>query len=133
MKFILIVVLLSMVFPATAQTARLVVHIDKLKDDRGTVHVTLKDSNRKIVKEESVPISNQRAEITFEKLDPGEYAVRVYHDENNNGKLDRALLGIRKESWGVSNDSLQSFGPARFQKMLFEVREDKEIRISVRN
>lgn len=116
-----------------AQTVNLLVQVDKLKSDEGTVHVTLKDSARKIVSEKALKISDKTAEVVFENLKPAKYAVRVYHDENSNGKLDRALLGIRKESWGVSNDSSQSFGPARFRKMLFDVKADKTIVISVRN
>jgi uncharacterized protein (DUF2141 family) len=133
MKLILLLVLMAMSATVSAQTARLLVHIGRFENDNGTVHVTLKDSSRKIVAEKKVPISNESAEVTFDKLQPGRYAIRVYHDENGNGKLDRALLGIRKESWGVSNDSLQTFGPARFRKMLFEVRGNTEIAISVRN
>jgi uncharacterized protein (DUF2141 family) len=133
MKIILLIALMAIGNSVSAQTAKLVVQIDKLKNDEGTVHVTLKDSARKIVAEKDVQISNRMAEAVFDELDPGKYAVRVYHDENSNGRLDRALLGIRKESWGVSNDSLQTFGPARFRRMLIDVKEDKRIVISARN
>jgi uncharacterized protein (DUF2141 family) len=133
MKILLVIALIAVSSSVYAQPARLVVRIDKLKNDKGRVHVTLKDSTRKIVDEKLADISDKNAEVVFDKLDPGKYAIRVYHDENGNGKLDRALLGIRKESWGVSNDSKQSFGPARFRRMLFEVRGDEEIVISMRN
>lgn len=133
MKIILVIALMSISSLVSAQQARLVVHIDKLQSDKGKVHVTLKDSARKIVDEKVVEISKQRAEVVFENLQPGKYAIRLYHDENDNGKLDRALLGIRKEGWGVSNDSKQTFGPARFRRMLFEVRGNEEVSISVRN
>lgn len=133
MKILFMILLSAAASVADAQQASLVVHIDQLKSNTGVVYVTLKDSARNIVGEKKVAVADQRAEATFDELVPGEYAVRVYHDENNNGKLDRAVLGIRKESWGTSNDSKHSFGPARYKNMLFKVQGDEKITISVRN
>lgn len=36
----------------------------------------------------------------FEDLPPGQYAVQVMHDENDNGKLDSNFLGIPREGYG---------------------------------
>ena len=37
-------------------------------------------------------------------LVPGDYAVSVTHDENNNRKVDVNFLGIPLEGWAVSNN-----------------------------
>ena len=37
-------------------------------------------------------------------LEPGDYAVAIYHDENGNGQLDKRLFGIPKEPYGFSNN-----------------------------
>lgn len=44
------------------------------------------------------------AHATFAGLEPGAYAVTVYHDHNDNRRFDKNWLGIPKEIWGVSND-----------------------------
>jgi uncharacterized protein (DUF2141 family) len=41
----------------------------------------------------------------FTDLKPGAYAVIVFHDENDNGKLDENLFGIPTEGYGFSNDA----------------------------
>jgi len=37
------------------------------------------------------------------KLPEGEYAIQVYQDTNNNGKLDFGIFNIPKEPVGISN------------------------------
>jgi uncharacterized protein (DUF2141 family) len=53
---------------------------------------------------------------------PGIYAVQVHHDINDNGQVDRSLLGIPVEGIGFSRDAKILFGPPRF--------EDAEVSIS---
>jgi uncharacterized protein (DUF2141 family) len=45
---------------------------------------------------------------------PGVYAAQAYHDENDNNRLDRSLLGFPEEGMGFSNDAKMHFGPPAF-------------------
>lgn len=38
----------------------------------------------------------------FEDLPPGQYAVHVIHDRNDNGRLDTNFVGMPKEDFGYS-------------------------------
>lgn len=58
--------------------------------------------------------------ISFSDIVPGNYAVSVYHDENNNGSLDTGLFGIPKEPYGFSNNP-RSKKP-KYQDCLFQVK-----------
>ncbi len=72
------------------------------------------------------PVGGRRSEITatgtieltFEDLAPGEYAIRLMHDENGNGSLDRNPLGMPIEGYGFSNNPrvmrAATFDEARF-------------------
>jgi len=44
----------------------------------------------------------------------GVYAVQAYHDENDNGVLDRNFFGMPKEGMGFSRDAPMRFGPPDF-------------------
>lgn len=44
----------------------------------------------------------------------GTYAVQAFHDENDNGKLDRNFLGMPREGMGFSRDAPMRFGPPDF-------------------
>src|SRR5262245_45275026 len=60
------------------------------------------------------PTGNVRKKVTvvpgrptrcvFENVTPGTYAMTFIHDENDNGKLDKNLLGMPTEGYGVSNN-----------------------------
>ncbi len=43
----------------------------------------------------------------------GTYAISVYYDINDNGKLDTGLFRIPKEKIGFSNNARGRFGPAK--------------------
>ena len=130
---ILLTTLLAMSGSLRAQTTSLAVTIDKLESDKGTVHVTLRDSAEKIVAEKDVTIKNQTAHAVFDSLAHGRYGLRVFHDKNANGKMDRALLGIPQEGWGVSTDLKRRRGPVKFRNTLFDLKENKKITVTIRN
>ena len=52
--------------------------------------------------------------VVFENLKPGEYAVSVFHDQNNNGKMDTNAVGIPKEGFAFGNNATGLFGPPSF-------------------
>lgn len=62
------------------------------------------------------------AELTFRHVAPGRYAIALLHDENGNGKADRALSMIPKEGFGFSRDAPVRMGPPKFDAAAFEVR-----------
>lgn len=69
--------------------------------------------------------------LIFGDLIPGRYAVSVYHDENNNQKIDRGWLGIPVEDYGFSNNPSTLFGPPSFARASFELHYDLEITIKL--
>ncbi len=58
----------------------------------------------------------------IENILPGEYALLVYHDENNNERIDKNFIGIPKEPLGFSN-RYQPKGPPSYSRAVF-VLED---------
>src|SRR5690606_35850358 len=59
--------------------------------------------------------------LDFGDVAPGRYAIAVLHDENGNGKVDRALGLMPKEGFGFSRDAPVRMGPPSFQQAAFEV------------
>lgn len=51
----------------------------------------------------------------------GKYAVVVYHDENDNHKFDRNLIGLPTEGFGVSNNPSLFLAAPNFEESSFEV------------
>lgn len=59
--------------------------------------------------------------IEFPAVRPGRYAISILHDENGNGRVERALGMIPKEGFGFSRDAPVRFGPPRFAQAAFTV------------
>ena len=102
------------------------VSIDGLRSDKGRVVCALytsaegfaKDDKKAIAHAESL-ISDRRGDCVFTDLQPGTYAIAVFHDENSNGRLDRNFLGIPREGVGASNNAKGHFGPPSFHDASF--------------
>ncbi len=73
---------------------------------------------------------------TFKEVPPGEYAISLYHDKNENGKHDKNLMGIPTEGYGFSKNVYNWYGGAPgFDKASFtlEPGETKNLEIKVKN
>ncbi len=80
----------------------------------------------------NLSIKNGRASYRFENIPYGEYAVKVFHDENTNGKLDTNFFGIPKESYGFSNN-VRGVGVPDYEEAKFDFSEKQsEITIIVK-
>ena len=78
-----------------------------------------------------VPIVEGQASYTFQ-LKPGQdYAIAVFHDRNNNGKLDRNFFGAPSEAYGFSNNVRNLFSAPSFEQAKISVNKKKSISIKV--
>jgi uncharacterized protein (DUF2141 family) len=55
------------------------------------------------------------------QLAPGEYALSIFYDKNNNGELDTNFIGIPKEPVALSNNARPKFGPPKYKDAVFEL------------
>jgi uncharacterized protein (DUF2141 family) len=133
--YVLIPVLVSCLSPAYAQH-RVEVTITGIQDTSGVVMVGLFRDSQSFMKKPAVGMTVKaaggQAIAQFEDVPPGEYAVSVIHDANQNGKLDANLLGIPREGFGFSNDAMGTFGPPSFEKAKFKVAGLLRIRVRTR-
>jgi uncharacterized protein (DUF2141 family) len=101
--------------------------IDKVK---GHIRVALFNSEKEYNGKENplyavvLPADDETITWTQDSLFFGAYAIAVYHDKNENGKLDSNLLGIPKEAYGFSNNVRGSFGPASWKDAHFSINSE---------
>ena len=101
--------------------------INNLKSNKGPLYIRILDENENPVIVGTSSVINYSSKISFDSISPGKYAIQFFHDENENQKMDFNLIGIPKEKFGSSNDVKPILGPPKFEKMLFEIYEDKKI------
>jgi uncharacterized protein (DUF2141 family) len=109
-------------------TGTVIVNVDGLDSSEGTVRVELTtEANYEAegnVRNATLPIQQKRARWVVTDVPHGTYAVRLYHDENDNGELDTNLVGVPQEAFGFSNDARGSMGPPDFQNAAFTLDTD---------
>jgi uncharacterized protein (DUF2141 family) len=110
-----------------------------LEKDEGSVMVRLpsgeadSESDGRAFRSAIVKVENKQAVRVFEDVPHGEYAIKIFHDENGNEKLDTNFLGIPKEKFGFSNDALGRFGPPSYEQARFRFEaEEATIEIEMR-
>ena len=101
--------------------------INNLKSNNGPLYIRILDENENPVVVGTSLVVNYSSRISFDSIFPGKYAIQFFHDENENQKMDFNLIGIPKEKFGSSNDVKRVLGLPKFEKMLFNLTEDKKI------
>ena len=103
------------------------IKINNLESNKGPIYIRILDENENPVIVGTSSVINYSSKISFDSISPGKYAIQFFHDENENQKMDFNLIGIPKEKFGSSNDVKPVLGPPKFEKMLFEIYDNKKI------
>ena len=101
--------------------------INNLQSNNGPLYIRILDGNENPLIVGTSPVINYSARISFDSISPGKYAIQFFHDENENQKMDFSLIGIPKEKFGSSNNVKPILGPPKFEKMLFNLTENKKV------
>lgn len=119
----------------SAQNVKLTVAVSGLKNNTGIVKVGLYNSDGTFLKTTykslTSEIKNNEVVVTFDNLPAGEYAISTYHDENNNGKLDRNAMGVPSEAYAASNNAKGFMGPPSYKDAKFLIDKDSKIEITL--
>ncbi|ESA33389.1 hypothetical protein N836_22130 [Leptolyngbya sp. Heron Island J] len=137
---LMITTVASLAYPAQGQLeqTQLAVEISGLSAPQGQVCLNLFNSSDGFPsnREQAVQtICIETAEdaplvATFEDLNPGSYAVSVFHDANSDNKFNRNFVGMPAEGFGFSRNPEALTGPPAFGDAVFLVA-GAETRIEV--
>jgi len=75
-------------------------------------------------------IEDGKSTVTFEDIEPGDYAVICFHDKNDNDKMDFQENGMPMEDYGASNN-VMTFGPPTYLNSKFTV-SDKDVTLEIK-
>ena len=115
---------------APALAGDVVITVTDLRSSKGVVRACMTTRENifpKCIKDPSahrtvVPASG-KVEIRFTGVKPGNYAIALLHDENDNGKADRAMGMMPKEGYGFSRDAPVKMAPPKFTDAVFAIGE----------
>jgi len=111
--------------PATQPLATLTITVTDLRNHKGQlIFGVFKTSDgfptesKKSVDWQVKPADADSVTFTCQ-LPPGQYGASVLHDENKNDRMDKNVIGIPKEGYGVTNNPKPRARAATFDESLF--------------
>ena len=110
----------------------LTVVISGFNNDDGLMKIVLNNSSEDYESQDDDyrrgqgSVKNNVADVTFWNIPYGEYAIKVYHDANNDDKLNKNFLGMPTEEYGFSNNARGSFGPPSWDDAKFMFNSAKD-------
>jgi uncharacterized protein (DUF2141 family) len=116
---------------ASVQAAELVVSVDSIKSDEGHLMAQLfagEDNYNQGKAQASLMVAAKQGmgQLRFTDLAPGEYVVRMFHDENNNQQMDANTFGMPTEGYGFSNQAVGNMGPPQYRDMVVLIESEDE-------
>ena len=121
-------VLLSL-FSQQLLAADLTIAVENIQHDEGEIHIALftesdnfpeaSDRSQGVI----LPVNQGMVSATFTDLDPGDYAIALFHDQNDNQVLDTNFFGIPNEPYGFSRNST-SIGAPNFSEAKISLSTD---------
>lgn len=110
-------------------TGSLTVHITGFETRKGTVRVALYPNKSAYDEEVTDPalgkvlsdLSGEACTLQWADLPYGTYALAVYHDINDNGKLDTNVFGIPTEPYAFSNNPDVKWRRPRYGEVSFQM------------
>ena len=112
----------------------LLVQVENLESDDGCLRIAFFNSEKSFLKDEQAVLATEYyfkgtkgVQMRFEDITFSTYAIAIYHDQNNNGKLDKNRLGIPKEPYAFSNNARAKWRSPKFKeaKFSFQKKEQK--------
>ena len=109
-----------------------------LYDSHESYRLAVAESSRAMVNDPkrlvgvSLRPTTDRHSIVFSDLRPGVYAVVVFHDENDDGKLDKNAIGLPTEAYAISNNARGLLGAPDFKDAAVHITDgDDAIRVTL--
>lgn len=137
MKQILIIISILIYAISSNAQGKVVASVTQLTSNKGVCRACLfsnADAFQKMVALQclTVPIVNQKALFTFSNIPKGKYALFVFHDVNENNRLDKNWLGIPKEGYGASRNKLPFAAAPAYEPNSFVLNNKDSLFLPIR-
>jgi uncharacterized protein (DUF2141 family) len=120
------------------KTGDMTVVITGIENNKGNIQIGLFNSEdsykgkKKKFKGAVIKVENEKVIWELKDIPYGNYAIKAFHDENGDDKINTNFLGIPTEKYGFSNNPSVFFGAPGYSKTKFvfdKVDEKIEIKL----
>jgi uncharacterized protein (DUF2141 family) len=130
-KLILLALAFCALTAVKSQTTEVTVSVTNVSSDKGVVIICLFNNADAFPQKPNLAYkcttTNAKKgtmDIKIDGIKPGEYAIAVHHDKNNDGKVNTNFLGIPTEPMGASNDAKGTMGPPKYKDAALRIEKN---------
>lgn len=141
MKRILTYFLFGCLFTGTSsfiqpeKQAKLTIEVKGLTSKKGKIYVALYRRGDAFPSFDGkykgllVDATQTSVQVVFNQIPADTYAVATFHDENNNGVMDKNVFGVPEEIYGFSNNARKTFSAPTFKEASFALESERKLSI----
>lgn len=111
------------------------IRVQDIESNEGRIMIAVYNTKETFLKKAFTVVAIRTDSISvrpaFLNLPKGLYAISLFQDANNNGKLDTGTFGIPTEKYGFSNNVEGFMGPPSFKSSSFILDKDTTITINL--
>ncbi len=116
------------------KTGDLTVVINGFKNSNGSVQIALYNSEKSynneqedVFRTKTIAVEKKGVTWIFRNIAFGDYAVKTFHDENEDRLINKNHFGFPLEKYGFSNNAKGRFGPPAFAKAVFRFNAESAV------
>ena len=111
------------------------VTVNRVRPGKGLVRIALvnkvqfhkRQKLKKPLQRGVVKPTDDSIRYQFKDVAPGEYAIQVLQDFDEDGNMTNNWLGLPREPWGMSNNPPVRFSPPKWERAKFTVTDSLEV------
>ncbi|WP_163323347.1 DUF2141 domain-containing protein [Draconibacterium mangrovi] len=136
-KFLVVVCLSVIGQYAHGQSTTLIVTVPNINPLKGEIQVSVYDNDESFLKENEeykiyrFKVEEAKGRVVINDLPEIEYALIIYHDENDNKKMDKSIIGMPKEGYGFSKNVKPGLSRPDFKDCSILLNKDVETEIKL--
>lgn len=135
----LLICLLFILMASTARAQETKVKITAIRSGKGKIILNVFKENAaydsekpyKVFSFDKKALVNGAVTVSCQ-LEPGTYGITLLDDENENGKIDKNLIGIPKEGFGFSNFFMTKMKKPAFDDFKVDLKAHRNIEIKAK-
>ena len=132
---VVLLLLVSCIADSAFAASSVAVTVNRVRPGKGLVRIALVNKvqfhkRRKLKKPLQrgvVKPTDDSIQYRFKDVAPGEYAIQVLQDFDEDGNMTNNWLGLPKEPWGMSNNPPIGFGGPKWERAKFTVTDSSEV------
>lgn len=124
-------------FCLSYSTAQIKLEIRGIKANQGQIYIGLYNKAEGFTKIEKtfknwiIAADQEVIIVELDGIANGQYALSIFQDSNNNGKVDKNRMGLPKEIYGFSNNARRMFSAPTYEECSFIFSDNLKLSVNL--